>query len=53
VLVSSEVGCGIVPENRLSRKFRDMVGFANQSIAKAADHVVWMVAGIPVTIKYA
>ncbi len=51
VLVSNEVGTGIVPENRMARLFRDIAGFANQKVAACADSVVWMVAGIPVTIK--
>ena len=51
VIVSNEVGTGIVPENRLARLFRDMAGMANQRIAACAGRVVWMVAGIPVTIK--
>jgi len=51
VLVSNEVGAGIVPENRLARLFRDTAGFANQKIAACADRVIWMVAGIPVVIK--
>ena len=51
VLVSNEVGAGIVPENRLARRFRDLVGEANQAVAARADRVVWMVAGIPVMIK--
>ena len=51
ILVSNEVGAGIVPENRLARRFRDLVGAANQAVATRADRVVWMVAGIPVTIK--
>jgi len=51
VLVTNEVGGGIVPENRLARHFRDLVGFANQTVAAGADRVVWMVAGIPVVIK--
>ncbi len=50
-LVSNEVGTGIVPENRLARMFRDIAGFANQSVAACSDMVIWMVAGIPVTIK--
>ena len=50
-LVSNEVGTGIVPGNRLSRMFRDVAGFANQSVAACSDMVIWMVAGIPVTIK--
>lgn len=50
-LVSNEVGCGIVPENNLARQFRDIAGFVNQRIAKIADTVVMMVAGIDVQIK--
>lgn len=51
ILVSNEVGTGIVPENPLARRFRDVAGFVNQTVAAAAHRVVWMVAGIPVTIK--
>lgn len=51
VLVSNEVGAGIVPENALARRFRDAAGFVNQQVARCADTVVWMVAGIPVTVK--
>ena len=51
VVVSNEVGNGIVPENRLARQFRDLVGSANQAVADCADKVIWTVAGIPVTIK--
>ena len=51
VLVSNEVGAGIVPENKLARQFRDIAGAVNQAVAKQVDKVVWMVAGIPVTIK--
>jgi len=51
VLVSNEVGAGIVPENKLARQFRDIAGIANQKIAAAADRVVWMVAGLPVGVK--
>ncbi len=51
VLVSNEVGGGIVPENRLARQFRDQVGSVNQAVAACADRVIWMVAGIPVFIK--
>ncbi|MCK5695600.1 MAG: bifunctional adenosylcobinamide kinase/adenosylcobinamide-phosphate guanylyltransferase [Desulfobacula sp.] len=50
-LVSNEVGCGIVPENKFARQFRDIAGFVNQKIAKIADKVVMMVAGIDVQIK--
>lgn len=51
VLVSNEVGSGIVPENQVARQFRDLAGTANQAVAAAAHRVVWVVAGIPVTIK--
>lgn len=51
ILVSNEVGTGIVPENALARLYRDLVGSANQAVAECADQVIWMVAGIPVTIK--
>ena len=51
VLVTNEVGCGIVPENSLARLFRDFVGLVNQRLADSADQVVWMVSGLPVIIK--
>jgi adenosylcobinamide kinase/adenosylcobinamide-phosphate guanylyltransferase len=51
ILVSNEVGTGIVPQNKLARFYRDLVGSANQAVAECVDQVVWMVAGIPVTIK--
>jgi len=51
ILVSNEVGAGIVPENQLARLYRDLVGSTNQAVAACADQVVWVVAGIPVTIK--
>ena len=51
ILVSNEVGCGIVPENKLARQFRDIAGFVNQKVAGCVDRVIWMVAGIPVKIK--
>ena len=51
VLVSNEVGTGIVPENKLARQYRDLIGLVNQAVAKTAGKVIWMVAGIPVTIK--
>ena len=51
ILVSNEVGAGIVPENELARQYRDLVGWANQAVAECVDQVVWTVAGIPVTIK--
>jgi len=51
LLVTNEVGAGIVPENDLARRYRDLVGKTNQKVAAACRRVVWMVAGIPVTIK--
>lgn len=51
ILVSNEVGTGIVPKNKLARLFRDIAGFANQKVAACVDQVIWMVAGIPVKIK--
>lgn len=51
LLVSNEVGTGIVPENQLARTFRDLAGYANQQIASACRAVTWTVAGIPVRIK--
>jgi adenosylcobinamide kinase/adenosylcobinamide-phosphate guanylyltransferase len=51
VLVSNEVGTGIVPENALARRYRDLVGRTNQQVAAACSQDIWMVAGIPVTIK--
>jgi adenosylcobinamide kinase/adenosylcobinamide-phosphate guanylyltransferase len=51
ILVSNEVGTGIVPENRLARIFRDAAGAVNQKLAACADGVVLTVAGIPQVIK--
>ena len=51
ILVSNEVGAGIVPENKLARLFRDIAGITNQTIAEAVTNVVWTIAGIPVKIK--
>jgi len=51
ILVSNEVGAGIVPENELARRFRDVAGLVNQKVAACVNSVVWMVAGIPVPIK--
>jgi adenosylcobinamide kinase/adenosylcobinamide-phosphate guanylyltransferase len=51
VFVTNEVGWGIVPDNRLARDFRDSAGAVNQKIAHAADAVVLLVSGIPLTIK--
>jgi adenosylcobinamide kinase/adenosylcobinamide-phosphate guanylyltransferase len=51
IVVSNEVGCGIVPENALARKFRDVVGTANQVIAQGADEVYAMISGLPLKLK--
>jgi adenosylcobinamide kinase/adenosylcobinamide-phosphate guanylyltransferase len=51
LIVSNEVGLGIVPDNPLARRFRDLAGFLNQRIAQTADEAYLMAAGIPVKIK--
>ena len=51
VLVSNEVGLGIVPDNALARRFRDLQGVLNQRLAAQAPRVVMMVAGIPIAVK--
>lgn len=51
VMVTNEVGLGIVPESRDGRDFRDLLGWINQKIAKVADKVIFMVSGIPMVIK--
>ena len=51
VIVSNEVGMGIVPENKLSRIYADFVGRANQLIAKYSDEVYFVVSGIPMKVK--
>lgn len=51
VLVSNEVGLGIVPDNALARRFRDAAGIVNQQIAAAADEVQFLVSGLPLAIK--
>lgn len=51
VLVSNEVGSGIVPEYAAGRQFRDLLGEMNQRVAAIADNVVLMIAGLPLPIK--
>jgi len=51
ILVSNEVGMGIVPDNRLARTFRDLAGEANEMLARAADEVYVMFSGMPLKIK--
>jgi adenosylcobinamide kinase/adenosylcobinamide-phosphate guanylyltransferase len=51
ILVSNEVGEGIVPESAVAREFRDLQGQGNQIFARAASRVALVVAGIPLTLK--
>lgn len=51
VCVTNEVGLGIVPDNPLARKYRDLVGTVNQTIGKMADEVVLVSCGIPLYLK--
>lgn len=51
VFVSNEVGLGIVPENAMARAFRDYAGSAHQSLAQVCDRVVFVAAGLPLTMK--
>lgn len=50
-LVSNEVGFGLVPPYKMGRDYRDGLGRANQQIAAKADHVIFMVAGLPMVVK--
>ena len=51
ILVTNEVGCGIVPDNALAREFRDRAGMLNQRMAEVADEVYWMIFGQPLRVK--
>jgi len=51
ILVSNEVGSGVVPAYELGRRFRDVVGEINQRVAEVADTVLFMVAGLPMSLK--
>ncbi len=51
VLVSNEVGSGVVPAYPLGRQYRDLLGEINQRVARIADDVVLMVAGLPLALK--
>ena len=51
VVVTNEVGMGIVPDNALARRYRDWVGWVNQELAARAHEVVWLVSGVPLWVK--
>lgn len=51
VFVASEVGLGIIPENRIAREFSDHAGLLNQKIASIADNVFFVAAGLPLKLK--
>ena len=51
IIVSNEVGLGLVPDNKLGRLYRDLLGGANQLLARRAGEVYFMIAGIPVKVK--
>ncbi len=51
IIVSNEVGLGIVPDNKLARAFRDIAGKMNQIVAKKASKVFFMASGLPLQIK--
>lgn len=51
VMVTNEVGAGIVPDNKLARDFRDAAGQVNQLVAAVADEVILAVAGLPMKVK--
>lgn len=51
ILVSNEVGLGVVPDNALARRFRDIAGEINQAVAARVDCVVLVTAGLPIILK--
>nr|WP_029478969.1 bifunctional adenosylcobinamide kinase/adenosylcobinamide-phosphate guanylyltransferase [Deinococcus frigens] len=51
VLVSNEVGLGIVPDNALARRYRDVLGWVNQRCAAASDQAYLLVSGLPLQLK--
>lgn len=51
ILVSNEIGLGLVPDTELGREFRDLHGRMNQRVASVCDRVLFMVAGLPVVVK--
>jgi adenosylcobinamide kinase/adenosylcobinamide-phosphate guanylyltransferase len=51
ILVANEVGLGIVPDNAMARRFRDVAGQINQAVARTAEEVVFVAAGLPLKLK--
>jgi adenosylcobinamide kinase / adenosylcobinamide-phosphate guanylyltransferase len=51
IVVTDEVGSGLVPDNEIGRRFRDLLGWTNQKIAHAADQVLLMTVGYPLRLK--
>ncbi len=51
IIVSNEVGLGIVPDNKLGRRFRDIAGKVNQIVAQESDEVLFIVSGLPLIVK--
>jgi len=51
ILVTNEVGWGIVPENPMARLYRDLVGRCNRAVAAGADEVILVASGIPLVLK--
>ena len=51
IIVTNEIGLGVVPADRVSRLYRDLLGRANQMLAEHADEVYLLVAGVPLVLK--
>jgi adenosylcobinamide kinase / adenosylcobinamide-phosphate guanylyltransferase len=51
IIISNEIGLGLVPPYQMGRVYRDLLGWANQRLAREADQVIFMVAGIPMDVK--
>ncbi|HUG71017.1 MAG TPA: bifunctional adenosylcobinamide kinase/adenosylcobinamide-phosphate guanylyltransferase [Pirellulaceae bacterium] len=51
IMVSGEVGLGLVPESPLGRLYRDLLGWANQAVAARSDATYWLIAGLPIELQ--
>jgi adenosylcobinamide kinase/adenosylcobinamide-phosphate guanylyltransferase len=51
LIISNEIGLGLVPPYQMGRVYRDLLGWANQHLAREADKVIFLVAGIPMVVK--